>query len=45
MRTIDIKQIENEVSRLCIEAATYIEDDVLAAIKPGKPFKFILIGE
>lgn len=36
MRTIDIKQIENEVSRLCIEAATYIEDDVLAAIKKAK---------
>lgn len=36
MRTIDIKQIENEVSRLCIEAATYIEADVLAAIKKAK---------
>lgn len=36
MRTIDIKQIENEVSRLCIEAATYIESDVLAAIKKAK---------
>lgn len=36
MRTIDIKQIENEVSRLCIEAATFIEDDVLHAIKKAK---------
>ncbi len=36
MRTIDIKLIENEVARLCIEAATYIENDVLNSIKKAK---------
>lgn len=36
MRTIDVKLIENEVSRLCIEAATYIEADVLEAIEAAK---------
>lgn len=36
MRTIDVKLIENEVSRLCIEAATYIEKDVLEAIEAAK---------
>ena len=33
MKTIEPELITKEVSRLCIEAATYIEHDVLACIK------------
>lgn len=33
MKEIDVNTITNEVSRLCIEAATYIECDVLDVIK------------
>ena len=33
MKIIDAQTITQEVSRLCIEAATYIEDDVLAFLR------------
>ena len=36
MRIIDTNTITNEVKRLCIEAATYIENDVLNCIKKAK---------
>ncbi|MBR6071365.1 MAG: fumarate hydratase [Acholeplasmatales bacterium] len=36
MKEIDVTKIINEVKRLCIEAATYIEDDVFNVIKCAK---------
>ena len=36
MKEIDVNTITNEVSRLCIEAATYIENDVFNVIKKAK---------
>lgn len=38
------KNIEAD-ERVNVVGVAEIDDDVLAAIKPGKPFKFILIGE
>lgn len=36
MKEIDTKVITNEVARLCVEAATYIECDVLKVLKKAK---------
>ena len=36
MKEIDVSTISKEVSRLCIEAATYIENDVFNKIKKAK---------
>ena len=36
MKEIDVNLITSEVSRLCIEAATYIEKDVFSIIKKAK---------
>ena len=36
MKEIDTELITNEVARLCIEAATYIEYDVLNVLKKAK---------
>ncbi len=36
MKEIDVNTITNEVSRLCIEAATYIEKDIFSVIKKAR---------
>ncbi len=36
MKEIDVNTITNEVSRLCIEAATYIEKDIFSVIKRAR---------
>lgn len=39
MKEIKIETITNEVSRLCIEAATYIPEEVLNCLKKQKKKK------
>ena len=36
MKEIDVNTITTEVSRLCIEAATYIEKDIFNIIKKAR---------